>query len=210
VSLQFLLTVVISAILYMNGEDAARWVLRFGRRLAGERGDQVVRLAGQAIRGVALGVVVTALVQSVLGGIGLAIAGIPFAAMLTALMFMLALAQIGPLPVLFGALAWLWWQGHTAWFVALLIWTIVVGSLDNILRPILIRKGADLPLLLIFGSPRGRLYAARRMGVGGAGRRRPRERGAGAARGGPLVHFPIIIIATRTGPQAVSRILPMA
>jgi len=159
VTLQFLLTVVISAILYMTGEDAARWVRRFGRRLAGERGDHVVRLAGQAIRGVALGVVVTAFVQSVLGGIGLAIAGVPFAAVLTAVMFMLALAQIGPLPVLLGALAWLWWQGNTGWFVALLIWTIVVGSLDNILRPLLIKLGADLPLVLIFAGVIGGLLA---------------------------------------------------
>jgi predicted PurR-regulated permease PerM len=165
VSIQFLLTVVISAILYMTGEDAARWVRRFGRRLAGERGDHVVRLAGQAIRGVALGVVVTALVQSVLGGIGLAIAGVPFAAVLTALMFMLALAQIGPLPVLLGGLAWLWWQGATGWFVALLIWTIVVGSLDNILRPILIKKGADLPLLLIFAGVIGGLFAFGLLGL---------------------------------------------
>jgi predicted PurR-regulated permease PerM len=159
VTLQFLLTVVIAAILYMTGDDAARWVRRFGRRLAGERGDQVVRLAGQAVRGVALGVVVTALAQSVLGGIGLAIAGVPFAAMLTAVMFMLALAQIGPLPVLLGGLAWLWWQGNTGWFVALLVWTIVVGSLDNILRPILIKRGADLPLLLIFAGVIGGLFA---------------------------------------------------
>jgi len=165
VSIQFLLTVVISAILYMTGEDAARWVRRFGRRLAGEPGDQVVRLAGQAIRGVALGVVVTALVQSVLGGIGLAIAGVPFAAVLTALMFMLALAQIGVLPVLLGALGWLWWQGNTAWFVALLIWSIAVGSLDSILRPILIRKGADLPLLLIFAGVIGGLFAFGLLGL---------------------------------------------
>ena len=159
VSLQFLLTVIISAILYMTGEDTARWVCRFGRRLAGDRGDRVVRLAGQAIRGVALGVVVTAFVQSVLGGIGLAVAGVPFAAVLTALMFMLALAQIGPVPVLLGGLAWLWWQGNTGWFVALLVWSIAVGSLDNILRPILIRKGADLPLLLIFAGVIGGLFA---------------------------------------------------
>ena len=165
VSLQFLLTVVICAILYTTGEDSARWVRRFGRRLAGERGDQVVRLAGQAIRGVALGVVVTAFVQSVLGGIGLAIAGVPFAAVLTAVMFMLALAQIGPLPVLLGGLAWLWWQGDTGWFVALLIWTIVVGSLDNILRPILIKKGADLPLLLIFAGVIGGLFAFGLLGL---------------------------------------------
>ncbi len=165
VTIQFLLTVVISAIFYMTGDDTARWVRRFGRRLAGERGDQVVRLAGQAIRGVALGVVVTALVQSVLGGIGLAIAGVPFAAMLTAVMFMLALAQIGPLPVFIGALVWLWWQGNTGWFVALLIWTIAVGSLDNILRPILIKRGADLPLLLIFAGVIGGLFAFGLLGL---------------------------------------------
>lgn len=165
VSLQFVLTVIISAILYTTGEDAARWVRRFGRRLAGERGDQVVRLAGQAIRGVALGVVVTALVQSVMGGIGLAIAGVPFAAVLTAVMFMLALAQIGPLPVLVGGLIWLWYQGSTAWFVALLVWTIVVVSLDNILRPVLIKRGADLPLLLIFSGVIGGLFAFGLLGL---------------------------------------------
>jgi predicted PurR-regulated permease PerM len=140
-------------------------VRRFGRRLAGERGDHVVLLAGQAIRGVALGVVVTAVVQSVLGGIGLAITGVPLAAMLTAVMFMLALAQIGPLPVFLGALVWLWWQSTTGWFVVLLVWTIVVGSLDNILRPILIRKGADLPLLLIFSGVIGGLFAFGLLGL---------------------------------------------
>jgi len=165
VSLQFLLTVVISAILYTTGEDAARWVLRFGRRLAGARGEHVVRLAGQAIRGVALGVVVTAIVQSLLGGIGLAIAGVPLAAVLTAVMFMLALAQIGPFPVLLGALAWLWWQGNTGWFIALLVWSIIVGGLDNVLRPILIKRGADLPLLLIFAGVIGGLFAFGLLGL---------------------------------------------
>jgi predicted PurR-regulated permease PerM len=165
VSVQFLLTVVISAILYSTGEDAAQWVRRFGRRLAGERGDNVVRLAGQAIRGVALGVVVTALVQSLLGGIGLAVAGVPFAAVLTAVMFMLALAQIGAVPVLLCGLAWLWWKDATAWFFALLVWTVIVGSLDNVLRPILIKRGADLPLLLIFAGVIGGLFAFGLLGL---------------------------------------------
>ena len=165
VALQFLLTVVICGILYMTGDRAGRWVCRFGRRLAGEPGDRVVRLAGQAIRGVALGVVVTALCQSVLGGIGLAIAGVPFAAVLTALMFMLALAQIGAVPVLLGGVAWLWWKGDTGWLVALIVWTIFVGSLDNILRPVLIRRGADLPLLLIFAGVIGGLFAFGLLGL---------------------------------------------
>jgi predicted PurR-regulated permease PerM len=165
VSVQFLLTIVICAILYASGEDAAQWVRRFGRRLAGERGDNVVRLAGQAIRGVALGVVVTALVQSLLGGIGLAVAGVPFVAVLTAVMFMLALAQIGAVPVLLLALAWLWWKDATAWFFALLVWTVIVGSLDNVLRPFLIKKGADLPLLLIFAGVIGGLFAFGLLGL---------------------------------------------
>jgi len=165
VSAQFLLTVVISAILYATGEETAQWMRRFGRRLAGERGDNVVRLAGQAIRGVALGVVVTALVQSLLGGIGLAVAGVPFATVLTALMFMLALAQIGAVPVLLCGLAWLWWKDATAWFFALLVWTVIVGSLDNVIRPILIKKGADLPLLLIFAGVIGGLFAFGLLGL---------------------------------------------
>ena len=97
---QFVLTVIIAVILYGSGEHAASLVRRFGRRLAGERGEQSVLLAGQAIRSVALGVVVTAVGQSVLGGLGLALAGVPLAAVLTAVMFMLCIAQLGPLPVL--------------------------------------------------------------------------------------------------------------
>jgi predicted PurR-regulated permease PerM len=165
VSVQFLLTVIVSAIMYATGEDAARWVRRFGRRLAGERGENVVRLAGQAIRGVALGVVLTALVQALLGGVGLALAGVPFAAVLTAVMFLLAVAQIGAVPVLVCALVWLWFQDSIAWFVALLVWTIVVGSLDNVLRPILIKRGADLPLLLIFAGVIGGLFAFGLLGL---------------------------------------------
>jgi predicted PurR-regulated permease PerM len=135
---QFLLTVVISAVLYSNGEVAARTMRRFGARLAGERGENAIVLGGQAIRGVALGVVVTAVAQSVLGGIGLAVAGVPFAALLTAVMFMLCLAQLGPLIVLVPALVWLYWTGSTGAAVVLLVFTLVAGTMDNFLRPYLI------------------------------------------------------------------------
>ncbi|HWR72593.1 MAG TPA: AI-2E family transporter, partial [Nitrospirota bacterium] len=145
--------------LYAKGERAASWIRRFSHRLAGEQGEHSIRLAGQAVRGVALGVVVTALVQSILGGIGLAIAGVPFAAVLTAVMFMLAIAQIGAVPVLALAVVWTYWSVGTGWGTFLLIWTLVVGGMDNILRPFLIKKGADLPLLLIFIGVVGGLIA---------------------------------------------------
>jgi predicted PurR-regulated permease PerM len=148
--LQFLLIVVITAILYSIGETAARGVRRFARRLADERGENSVILAGQAIRAVALGVVVTAIVQSTFAGIGLAVAGIPYAAVLTAIIFILCIAQLGPIFVLAPAVGWLYWTGDPVWGTVLLVWAVVVGSMDNFLRPFLIKRGADLPLLLIF------------------------------------------------------------
>lgn len=164
-TLQFLLTVVIAAILYATGEQALERLHRLGRRLAGERGERAVHLAGQAIRGVALGIVVTAFVQALFGGVGLAIAGVPFAAVLTALMFLLAVIQIGAGPVMLIATIWMFWQGDYAWGVALAVWTVIVTSMDNILRPLLIRRGAGLPLLLIFAGVIGGLVAFGLVGI---------------------------------------------
>ena len=147
---QLVLTVIATAVLYMHGEGAADAALRFGRRLAGEQGEAAVRLSAQAIRGVALGVVVTALLQALIGGAGLAIAGVPFAAVLTALMFLLAVAQIGAAIVLLIPVMWLYWSGATGWGTFLLVTMVITATIDNILRPILIKKGADLPLLLVF------------------------------------------------------------
>jgi predicted PurR-regulated permease PerM len=165
VVVQFLLTVILAALMYARGEQAAAAVLRFGHRLAGERGEEAVRLAGQAIRSVALGVVVTALVQSVLGGVGIAIAGVPFFAVFTALMFMLCIAQLGPSPVLVPAVIWLFWRGEAGWGSFLLVWSILVLSLDNILRPFLIRKGAHVPLLVLLAGVIGGLIAFGLVGI---------------------------------------------
>jgi predicted PurR-regulated permease PerM len=153
----FLLTVVIAAILYSSGETAGRALCRFGRRLAGHRGENVIQLGAQAVRAVALGVVVTALIQSSLAGIGLAVAGIPYAAVLTAAIFLLGVAQLGPAPILLPVVIWLYWKGEAVWASALLGWALLVGSLDNFLRPALIRRGADLPFLLILAGVIGGL-----------------------------------------------------
>ena len=105
---QFLLTVVIAAIIHANGEAASRLVIRFGHRLAGARGQQMVVLAGHAIRAVAIGVMVTAFVESVVGGIGLRLAGVPLTTVLTAVMFVVCLAQAGPGVVLIPAVIWMY------------------------------------------------------------------------------------------------------
>ncbi len=163
--LQFLLTVVIAAVMFAGGEEAANLVRRLARRIGGERAGGAVDLAGGAIRGVALGVGVTALVQALLGGIGVAAAGVPVAGLLTAVMFMLCIAQLGPLLVLVPAVIWVLWSGDTGWGIALGIWSAVVATIDNFIRPLLIRLGADLPLLLIFAGVIGGLFAVGLVGI---------------------------------------------
>lgn len=153
------MTLILAAVLYARGELAGAGVRRFARRLAGERGDTTVLLAATASRAVAFGVVVTALTQALAGGLGLLIAGVPAWAILTALMFLTSVAQIGAAPVLALCALWLLWQGSPGWAITIGVWTLVVGSLDNVLRPLLIGRGAHMPLLMVFGGVIGGLVA---------------------------------------------------
>jgi predicted PurR-regulated permease PerM len=165
VFLHFLLTVVFAGILYAKGESFADNVRQFARRLAGERGDRAAMLAAAAVRAVAFGVVVTALVQAAVGGLGVITAGIPAAGILTGVMFVSSVAQIGAAPVLALAAIWLFAQGSTGWGIAMIVWTVLVGSLDNVIRPLLIRKGVDLPLALVFTGVIGGLMAFGAVGL---------------------------------------------
>ena len=162
---QFLLTTAIAAVMFSGGEEAADYLIRFGHRLAGERGERAVHIAGQAIKSVALGVVVTAVAQAVIGGIGLMMVGLPLAGVLTALMFLLCLIQLGPALVLIPAVIWVYYSGDTAWGTVLLVFSLVAMTIDQVIRPILIRRGAALPLLLILAGVIGGLIAFGFLGI---------------------------------------------
>jgi predicted PurR-regulated permease PerM len=157
--LYFLLTVIIATILYAKGPVAREGVLAFARRLAGQQGEEVAILAAKAIRGVVLGVVVTAFVQATIGSLGLFITGVPAATLLTAVMLILCLAQLGPALVLLPSTIWLFWSGHPAWGTVLLVISLLASTIDNVVRPFMIRKGAPLPLLLIFAGVIGGIAA---------------------------------------------------
>jgi predicted PurR-regulated permease PerM len=156
---QFVLTAIISAVLYGTGEKAATGVLRFAKKLSGHYGEDAVIIAGKSIRGVALGVVVTALVQAILAGLGLWVSGVPAPLILTGVAFVLCIAQVGPGLVLIPAIIWLYYNDQTLWGSIMIPWAILCGTIDNFIRPILIKKGADLPLLLIFAGVIGGLIA---------------------------------------------------
>jgi predicted PurR-regulated permease PerM len=163
--LQFLLTVIICAVLYTNGEAAARGVQKFALRLAGASGDRAARLAAGSIRGVAIGVVVTAIIQTLIAGTGLVIASTPGTLVLTAAIFFLCLAQLGPVLIMIPAVIWEFYSGSAVSGGILLVFALVSMTIDNVIRPILIRKGADLPLLLIFTGVIGGVIGMGIMGI---------------------------------------------
>ncbi len=157
--LQFILTTIIAAIFFAKGDTVREGILRFARRLAGRRGYDVAILAARSIRGVVLGVVLTALIQVAIGAAGLLIAGIPAPGLLSAMMLVLCLCQLGPLLVLVPAVIWVYWSGSAVVGTILLLIGLVAGTIDNFIRPVLIKRGADLPLLLIFAGVIGGLIA---------------------------------------------------
>ena len=153
----FLLVVILSGILYATGETAAKGVIAFADRIGGKRGEQAVVLAGSSVSAVALGVVVTALIQTALVYLGLWVCGVPHPGLLSAISFALSIAQLGPFPVLIPAIIWMYSNASFGWATALVIYGIPVGILDNFLRPILISRGVELPLLLIIAGVIGGL-----------------------------------------------------
>ena len=96
---------------------------------------------------------------------GLLIAGVPFVGLLTVIMFVLAIAQIGPLPVLLLVIIWSFSAQGSGWGTFVLVWSVLAGTVDNFLKPILIKKGADLPLLLIFAGVIGGMISVGLLGI---------------------------------------------
>ncbi|HEX5068834.1 MAG TPA: AI-2E family transporter [Vicinamibacterales bacterium] len=159
VTVHFLLTVLMTAGLYVRGEQAAAGVIAFATRINADRGERIVLLAGQAVRGVALGVIVTALLQAVVAGLGLWAVEVPRWGVLLAVTFVLCVAQLGPLLVLLPAAAWLAWIGRPVAAGVLLFLIVAISIMENVVKPMLIRRGVDVPMLLLIAGVLGGLLS---------------------------------------------------
>ena len=146
---QLAISLLITFFLLRNGPLAAGCLTRIIERIAGERGKHLLLLAGNTVRGVVYGILGTALVQAVMAGLGLFIAGVPGAALLAFMTFFLSVVPMGPPLVLLPASFWLFHQGSTGWGVFMVIWALIVSTVDNFVKPWLISQGSDMPLILI-------------------------------------------------------------
>lgn len=150
-TLELIIGIIISAILLTGGAAALPAMRAVLYQLAGEqRGEAIIDSSGKAIKGVAVGVMGTAFIEALAMWIGLKIAGVPMLGILTAITFLLAVVQLGPMLVAIPAIIWLANQGETGMAIFMGIWTVVLFAIDNVLKPILIGKSGKLPILILF------------------------------------------------------------
>jgi predicted PurR-regulated permease PerM len=118
-------------------------------KVIGENAASVAEVVSQTVRGVMYGVLGTALAQALVAAIGFAIAGVPAVPLLSVLVFVASIAPIGPPVVWLGAALWLFTRGEVGWGIFMLVWgALVISSVDNVVRPMLISRGSSLPFLL--------------------------------------------------------------
>ena len=158
--LSLTVSIIISGIVLAYEKEESDFARKFFVKLAGKKGEEMAGIAKQTVQNVVKGILGVAAIQTIFVGIGLLVAGIPFAGLWIILSLILAIVQIGILPVSIGVIIYIWTTGDTVTATILTIWMLVVGLMDNVLKPILLGKGASVPMMVVFlGAIGGFIYS---------------------------------------------------
>ena len=164
--LMLLLSILIAGVLYAEGEQLHGWVLRFSRRIAGEAGEHLLTLSNRTIRGVVYGFIGAAVAQGGLAWLGLAVAGVPNALSLGLLVCLVSVIPGGPPLVGLLAATWLYRHGEPVWAGLMVVWFLLaVGTIDNVVKSLVIGRNSPLPLTLILFGVIGGAVAFGMLGV---------------------------------------------
>lgn len=148
-TLQFLVSVLVMGFLFPFGPQLVAASRGFLFRVIPEQSEHFLELAGATIRAVSQGVIGVAVIQALLAGIGFKLAGIPSAGLLAFIVLMLSIVQIGAALVLLPVIIWLWMDKDVTTALLLTIFFVIVGLLDNVLKPLLMGRGLTTPTLVI-------------------------------------------------------------
>lgn len=143
------MSILLAFFFYRDGGDLVDWLKGGIGKIAGDRGQHLLELAGATVRSVVYGILGTALVQGVMAGVGFLVAGVPGSILLALLTFFLSAVPMGPPLIWLPAALWLFNQGRPGWGIFMLIWGTGVSSVDNFVKPWLISQGSDMPFILI-------------------------------------------------------------
>lgn len=148
---QILLSAFLAFFLLRDGPVLADRLAVAVERLAGSRGQHLIKVAGDTVRGVVYGIIGTAIAQALVAGLGFWIAGVPGAVLLSMLTFFFAVIPFGPPMIWLPAALWLFAQDKPGMGLFMLLWGgLGISMVDNFLRPYLISQGSKMPFVLIF------------------------------------------------------------
>lgn len=142
-------SLVLAGVFMINGEACLGFIQKLGRRIAGDGGPGLVKLTTGTIRGVALGVVGTAFIQSMAAALGLVLMHVPIPALWAALVLVLGVAQLPPILVLGPIAAYCYSTTGGLPATLFLVWALVINFGDGVLKPLLMGRGVDIPMLVI-------------------------------------------------------------
>ena len=163
--LLFLVSIIVAGVFLAHADAGIEFTERFARRLAGDHGGEFVRLAGSTIRSVVRGILGIAFIQSIMAGILLVSAGIPGAGLWAFLCMLLVVMQIGTLPVLLPAAVYMFATADTVPAVVFTVFALIVGVSDNVLKPFMLGRGTDTPMLVILIGSLGGLIVSGLIGL---------------------------------------------
>ena len=164
--LQLLLVTFIVFFYYRDGHRVADVLGRIAGRISGSMSTEVLDIIVGTTRSVFIGIAGTAAAQAIVAFIGFLIAGVPGAFLLSVGTFVLSVVPMGPVLLWGGAAVWLYLQGETGWAIFMVVWgAVVISSIDNFVKPLLIARGSTLSLALIFLGVLGGVIAFGFIGV---------------------------------------------
>ncbi len=147
--LQFIISLLIAAVFLASADNMNAGLARLATRLSGESGMALLSLSEKTVRSVAVGVIGIAFIQAVLAGIGMLIAGVPAAGLLAVIILVLGIAQLPPLLVLIPVVIYLFSGDSVGIAVFFLVWSVMVAASDLVLKPLLLGRGVDAPMLVV-------------------------------------------------------------
>ena len=149
-TIKFLLSVIVAGFLFPSGPRLVTATRNMLAHVVPERSQEFIALAGATIRTVAQGVIGVAVLQALLAGVGLKIAGVPNAGVLAFAILVLGIIQIGSAPILIPVIIWVWSAKDVGAAVLITIYLVLVGLSDNALKPLFMGRGLSTPVLVIF------------------------------------------------------------
>ena len=148
---QLAMSMLIAFFLYRDGEGVVAGVREGVQRISGDYAQHLIDVVKTTVRSVVYGVLGTALVQGVLAGIGFGIAGVPSPVLLALFTFVLSFIPFGPPIIWISASVWLFSQDRTGWGIFMAAYgLLIISSVDNLIRPYIISRGAALPFIVMF------------------------------------------------------------